>query len=165
MSRIVFGLALAASVASGPAWARPRRLASTSGVAAGASRAPTPAHLTSVRSPCGRHRFEVVRGAVRVNGRVVTNGVAQIVGAPVWRPDGRAVAWIERAGPQVRLVVLPEIPSEALRRPAPPAEPLPHVLGEVLRDERLFWAGQTRVVLGRRLLEPRAVLSWTESEG
>jgi hypothetical protein len=106
-------------------------------------------------SPGGRHVVHVSGGAVFVDGRRVhpTSGSVYLIAAPIWRGDGRALAWLERSDGQVRLVVLPEI--------SPAAEPLPWVLPALPRGDQLFWAGPQRIVVGPALLAPRAVASWT----
>lgn len=112
--------------------------------------------LPPSRSPGGRHLVEVDGGAVWLDGRRVhpALGSVQVLASPSWRDDGDAVAWIERAAGETRLVVLPALTAgaEAL------AWPLPRALG----GERIHWAGDRRVVVGPAPLEPRAVASWTE---
>jgi hypothetical protein len=109
------------------------------------------------RARCGRHTWEVSRGAVLVDGRRVdTDGAAvKILAAPSCRADGTALAWIERRGADTRLVVLPEMD----RRAAPLPWPLPFAI----TTEQVFWASRTRVVVGPSMLAPRAVASWTEA--
>jgi hypothetical protein len=106
------------------------------------------------RSPCGRHLVEIDGGAVFVDGRRVhpALGSVEVLSAPAWRADGDAVAWLERASGETRLVVVPEV---ALRA-EPIAWPLPRALGR----ERIYWAGPTRVVVGPEELQPRAVATW-----
>jgi hypothetical protein len=108
------------------------------------------------RSPCGRHLVEVDGGAVFVDGRRVhpSAGSVQVLGAPTWRQDGAALAWLERRAGETRLVVVPEVsqPSEALVWPLPRA----------LAHDRPHWAGKNKVVVGPEPLQPRAVASWTE---
>jgi hypothetical protein len=108
------------------------------------------------RSPGGRHLVEVDGGAVYVDGRRVhpTSGNVTVLATPSWRDDGDAVAWLERAAGETRLVVLPALSSFA----EPLAWPLPRALG----GERVHWAGERRVVVGPAPLEPRAVASWTD---
>jgi hypothetical protein len=112
--------------------------------------------LPPSRSPCGRHLVEVDGGAIWLDGRRVHPllGSVQVLVTPAWRDDGDAVAWIERAAGETRLVVLPSLSAGA----EPLAWPLPRALG----SERIHWAGDRRVVVGPAPLEPRAVASWTE---
>jgi hypothetical protein len=110
-----------------------------------------------VLSPCGRHVFEVSRGAVFVNARRIhpAEGTVQLLTPPVWRADGRAVAWIERGGRgEIRLIVVHAIGASA--------EALPWPLPVAARGDRVFWADANRVVVGPKLLAPRAVASWEE---
>jgi hypothetical protein len=108
------------------------------------------------RSPCGRHLIELDGGSVFVDGQRVhpSAGAVELLGAPAWRQDGDAVAWVERASGETRLVVLPDVAARA--------EPLAWPLPRALRGERVHWAGLRRVVVGPAPLEPRAVASWTE---
>jgi hypothetical protein len=104
------------------------------------------------RSPCGRHLVEIDGGAVFVDGRRIhpALGSVEVLSDPAWRSDGNAVAWLERASGETRLVVLPDISGEPL------AWPLPRALGR----ERLHWAGTTRIVVGPEELAPLAIASW-----
>ncbi len=115
-----------------------------------------PQVLRPVASPCGRHVAEVIGGGVFIDGRRVraTEGAAFVIAPPTWRRDGNAVAWIERRAGQVRLVVVPEIDDGS--------EPLPWTLPVVTPEDRVYWAGQRRVVVGPEILAPRAIASWTE---
>src|SRR3954453_1461595 len=112
-----------------------------------------PQSLGPLVSPGGRHVAHVASGAVFVDGRRVhpSSGGVYLMGNPIWRGDGRALAWLERSQGQVRLMVLPEIDAAA--------EPLPWELPALLGGEQLFWAGPTRIVVGPALLAPRAVAS------
>jgi hypothetical protein len=114
-----------------------------------------PQSLAPLVSPGGRHVVHVAGGAVFVDGRRVhpASGGVYLMGNPLWRGDGGALAWLERSEGQVRLVVLPEI--------GPAAEPLPWVLPALPSGDQLFWAGPNRVVVGPALLAPRAVASWS----
>lgn len=118
-----------------------------------------PQTLSRVTSPCGRHYVDVVGGVVFVNGRRVHAASASVyvVTAPIWRRDGRAVAWVEReegsASPQ--LMVVPTVEGEL--------DPIPWALPSISADDQIFWAGPRRVVVGPALLVPRAVATWTES--
>jgi hypothetical protein len=77
-------------------------------------------------------------------------GSVEVLSEPAWRSDGNALAWLERAAGETRLVVLPEIAGEPL------AWPLPRALGR----ERLHWAGPTRIVVGPAELAPLAIATW-----
>ena len=111
--------------------------------------------LPPIASPNGRHRVHVSGGAVFVDGRRVhpASGSVYVMAPPLWRGDGRALAWLERNEGEVRLVVLPDLD--------PAAQPLPWVLPALPSGDQLFWAGPNRVVVGPALLAPRAVASWT----
>lgn len=101
-------------------------------------------------SPCGQHVAQVARGAVFVDGtRVHPNtGAVEVLRLPLWRRDGRALAWIERRDGTTRLVVVH--PNEA-------ADALAWNLPSVAGGDRLFWAGPTHLVVGPALLQPRAI--------
>src|SRR5260370_5194602 len=81
--------------------------------------------LPPSRSPCGRQLVEVDGGAVWLDGRRVhpALGAVQVLVSPSWRDDGDAVAWIERAAGETRLVVLPALSggAEPLAVPRPRA--------------------------------------------
>src|SRR6185503_14240440 len=55
-----------------------------------------PQTLRPVASPDGRHVAEVIGGAVYVDGKRVrtADGNVFVLAPPIWRRDGRAVAWI-----------------------------------------------------------------------
>jgi hypothetical protein len=111
--------------------------------------------LRPVASPDGRHVAEVIGGGVFIDGRRVraTEGHVYVLAPPTWRRDGRAVAWLERSQGETRLVVVPldEI-----------SDPIPWTLPAVSSDDRVFWAGPRRVVVGPAMLMPRAVATWPE---
>jgi len=116
----------------------------------------SPQALSPVVSPCGRHVVEVVAGAVLIDGRRVRPSSADnvfLVAPPTWRRDGSALAWIERSRGESRLVVVPDL--DAGR------ETLPWRLPAVSTDDRVFWAGPQRVVVGPAVLAPRAIATWT----
>ena len=104
----------------------------------------------SVVSPCGQHVAKVARGAVFVDGARVhpDGGPVQVLRAPIWRRDGRALAWIERRDGQTRLVVV---------HPSDNADALAWSLPDVARADRVFWAGPHHLVVGPGLLHPRAI--------
>jgi hypothetical protein len=155
-------LALAtAMIAPGKARGKPRAYAA-------ASPAPPPQkqarrraerllqNLGPLTSPCGRHAIEVRGGSVFVDGTRVhpDGGAVYLLGPPIFRHDGGAVAWLERTGGDTRLVVLPEL--------GQPSEPLPWLLPMLSASDHVFWAGANRVVIGPQPLQPRAVATWTE---
>jgi hypothetical protein len=116
-----------------------------------------PQALSPVVSPCGRHVVEVVGGAVLIDGRRVRPPSADsvfLVAPPTWRRDGSALAWIERSRGESRLVVVPDLDAGH--------ETLPWTLPAVSTDDRVFWAGPQRVVVGPAVLAPRAIATWTE---
>jgi hypothetical protein len=112
---------------------------------------------TAAAASCRPRALQVVRGQVLLDGQRVHPGADRVrmLGRPIWRADRCAVAWIERRGPVTRLVVIPQIEG--------PPSALPWHLPAVSRADRVFWAARTRVVVGRHLLAPRAVATWTET--
>jgi hypothetical protein len=115
-----------------------------------------PQSMPPLASPCGRHVVEVARGAVLIDGRRVRSpdGDVFVVAPPTWRRDGSALAWIERSRGEARLVVVPDLDG------AP--DPLPWTLPAVSSADRVFWAGDRRVVVGPAVLAPRAIATWSE---
>lgn len=115
-----------------------------------------PQTLRPVASPCGRHVAEVIGGAVYVDGKRIrtSDGNVFVLAPPIWRGDGRAVAWIERSNGQARVVVIDGVGDRVA--------PLPLALPAVAADDRVFWAGPQRLVIGPALLAPRAVATWDE---
>jgi hypothetical protein len=115
-----------------------------------------PQILRPIASPCGRHVAEVIGGAVFIDGRRVraAEGQSFVLAPPTWRRDGGAVAWLERSQGVARLVVVPAL---AEGRTA-----MPWTLPAVSADDRVFWAGPRRVVVGPAALSPRAIASWPE---
>jgi hypothetical protein len=115
-----------------------------------------PQTLRPVASPCGRHVAEVIGGFVYVDGRRIrtSDGNVFVLAPPIWRRDGRAVAWIERSNGQARVVVIDGVDDRVA--------PLPLALPAVASDDRVFWAGPQRLVIGPALLAPRAVATWNE---
>ena len=115
-----------------------------------------PQTLRPIASPCGRHVAEVIGGAVYVDGRRVrtADGNVFVLAPPIWRRDGRAIAWIERSNGRARVVVIDGVEDHAA--------PLPLTLPDVAADDRVFWAGQQRIHIGPALLAPRAVATWNE---
>jgi len=115
-----------------------------------------PQTIRPVPSPCGRHVAEVIGGAVYVDGRRVrtSDGNVFVLAPPIWRRDGRAVAWIERSNGETRVVVIDGVDDRAA--------PLPLTLPDVATDDRVFWAGPQRIHIGPALLAPRAVATWND---
>lgn len=115
-----------------------------------------PQALGPVTSPCGRHVVEVARGGVLIDGRRVraSDDDVFVVAPPIWRRDGSALAWIERSRGEARLVVVPDLDTGH--------ETLPWTLPAVSREDRVFWTGPKRVVVGPAVLAPRAIATWTE---
>ena len=115
-----------------------------------------PQTIRPIASPCGRHVAEVIGGAVYVDGRRVrtTEGNVFVLAPPIWRRDGRAVAWIERSNGEARVVVIDGVDDHVA--------PLPLTLPAVAADDRVFWAGPQRIHIGPALLAPRAVATWNE---
>jgi hypothetical protein len=107
-----------------------------------------PQTLRPVASPCG--------GAVYVDGRRVrtSDGSVFVLAPPIWRRDGRAVAWLERSNGEARVVVIDGVDDHAA--------PLPLALPAVAADDRVFWAGPQRIHIGPALLAPRAVATWND---
>ncbi len=114
----------------------------------------TPQTIRPVASPDGRHVAEVIGGAVYVDGKRVrtSEGNVYVLAPPIWRRDGRAVAWIERSQGEARVVVIDGVGERIA--------PLPLALPVVAADDRVFWAGQQRLHIGPALLTPRAVATW-----
>lgn len=108
-----------------------------------------------VVSRCGRHVVEVVRGAVRLDGKSMESSGAkvEIVVAPTWRRDCGSVAWMEQQGTERRLIVVPAI---GIAEPS-----LSWALPRTVGDERIFWVGHRRIAVGVAMLQPRAMASWS----
>lgn len=115
-----------------------------------------PQTLRPVASPDGRHVAEVIGGAVYVDRKRIrtADGNVFVLAPPIWRRDGRAVAWIERANGQARVVVIDGVGDRVA--------PLPLALPAVAADDRVFWAGPQRLHIGPALLAPRAVATWDQ---
>lgn len=107
-------------------------------------------------SPCGRHTLRVAAGKIFVDGRRVhgPGERVRVVAVPVWRRDGRAVAWVETTPNGARLTVLVDL--------ARPDAPMFWALPTSATNDHLAWAGPHRIVVGNNILSPRAVASWTE---
>jgi hypothetical protein len=113
-----------------------------------------------VFSPSKKHVafLSGVRGrqAVVVDGRTVwpRRGVTTCESHPVWSPDGHGLALVERAGAGLRLVVLVdyEDPGGDLTWPIPP-----DAMDSALK---VFWAGDSKVVIGETALRPKFAAGW-----
>ena len=85
-------------------------------------------------------------------------GRRRVLGLPVCRQDGAALAWVEslesRGARRGALVVMPTLTSQE--------KPLTWPLARHLFDKKVFWADPQKVALGTSLLEPSAVFSWNE---
>jgi hypothetical protein len=94
--------------------------------------------------------------ALVVDGRNVwpRRGVTKFRGAPVWSPDGHGLAFVEDGGFGPRLVVLVEYPDASgdLTWPIPRDALAPGL--------RVFWAGDSKVVIGESALRPRFAADW-----
>jgi hypothetical protein len=98
---------------------------------------------------------EMVGGAVRLDGKPVRSSAAEgeILVGPAWRRGCSAVAWVDLRGAERRLMVVPSIGdgAEALSWALPPTR----------GEERIFWVGPSRIVVGVAMLRPRAMASWS----
>ncbi len=96
------------------------------------------------------------RQAVVVDGRNVwpRSGVTRIFGEPVWSPDGHGLAFVAGASASAKLVVLVEYaePEGDLTWPIP--------VDAVRSGQKLFWAGDSRVVIGESALKPKFAAGW-----
>lgn len=97
-----------------------------------------------------------------------STGYARIVGTPSWNPQGRSLALLEKVGRQLRLVVLPdvEMTTELLswRIPPEPAGSTTYAMAggvSAPAGDRVFWADNGRINIGRELLRPRAQVSFS----
>jgi hypothetical protein len=102
-------------------------------------------------SPGGLHVAAVDDGALYVDGRPV-RAIEGVVEALVWRADGGALAWRERAGRALRLLVLPDL--------EPTTQPLVWDLPPAPGANQIYWAAANRVVVGSHVFAPRAIASW-----
>jgi hypothetical protein len=123
-----------------------------------------------VRSPSKRHVVRVVPRGLLLDGRLVLLGT--IIGRPVWRRDGSAVACVRRAPGRrglvkrgLQLVVLPLQKASPLLSAAmlssltaPLVWRVPRLVG---RRPSVFWISKRSIGLGSRPLVPRVVISWT----
>jgi hypothetical protein len=131
--------------------------------------------IRTILSPDRRHVAQLRSfpgGAVLfVDGRRAypSSGYARIVGTPSWTPSwspqGRGLALLEKVGRQLRLVVLPdvEMTTEMLSWRIPPEPASATYAGHVAAPvgDRVFWADNGRINVGRELLRPRAQVSFS----
>jgi hypothetical protein len=96
------------------------------------------------------------RQSVVVDGRTVwpRRGTTRLQQAPVWSPDGHGIALVEEGPAGARLVVLLEWedPSGDLTWAVPKEALAPGL--------RVFWAGDSKVVIGETGLKPRFAAGW-----
>ncbi len=96
------------------------------------------------------------RQALVVDGRTVwpRRGTTKLHEGPVWSPDGHGLALVEESGATVRLVVLVEYddPQGDLTWAVPKDALQPGL--------RVFWAGDSKVVIGETALRPRFAAGW-----
>jgi len=143
-------------VAAGTAEARPASWSSSSKTKRALARKHRDQPRVVAMISAGQRRVAAVsrRGDVRVDGRMVRCGSGRVVGQPAWRPDGGALALLQRSSRGLRLCVV-------LLEPGP-GTPLTWWLPQQSEQlTRVFWVGQDRVGVGYRALVPRIVVSWT----
>jgi hypothetical protein len=116
-----------------------------------------------VWSPGKKKRLAYVAGktpkeAVQVDGRSVwprSRGTTQIHGEVSWAPNGRGLAFVEmQKGGTGRLVVMLELDDIGgdLTWPLPPEAMAPGL--------HVFWAGDSKVVIGETNLKPKFAANW-----
>src|SRR5262245_35927727 len=108
--------------------------------------------LPTSNAPIGSHHVRVDNGNVLVNGRPIRRGAGEsawLLGDPVWRQDGMAVAWLERSHGDIRLVVVPDVAGDA--------EPLVWVIPVARSEDQLTWVGSQRIHVGALPFAPKAV--------
>jgi len=118
-----------------------------------------PQTLRPVASPDGRHVAEVIGGAVYVDGKRVrvSDGNVYVLAPPIWRRDGRAVAWIERSNGEARVVVIDGVGDRVaplpLALPAVPGWPVgpPGAQAESARASVKQAADRARRIMGGSL--------------
>lgn len=81
-------------------------------------------------------------------------GVTKLPGPPAWSPDGHGLAFVDGATGSTKLVVLVEYedPEGDLTWPVPKDALAPGL--------RVFWAGDSKVVIGETALRPRFAAGW-----
>jgi hypothetical protein len=113
-------------------------------------------------SPGKKKRLAYVAGktpkeAVQVDGRSVwprSRGTTQIHGEVSWSPNGHGLAFIELSKAGGRLVVMLELDDTGgdLTWPLPPEAMAPGL--------HVFWAGDSKVVIGETNLKPKFAANW-----
>lgn len=110
---------------------------------------PTHRHFAEVRGKRGQQ-------ALFVDNRRIwpRQGATTFHGQPVWSPDGHGLAIVEDIAREARLVVMVEYrdPSGDLTWPIPRDAVAPTL--------KLFWANETKVVIGETLMRPRFAANW-----
>ena len=110
-------------------------------------------HVAFVTGAIGRQN-------VVVDGRNVwpRRGVTHIFGAPAWSPDGHGIAFVESGAHGARLVVLVEFdnPTGDLTWNVPDDALAPGL--------KVFWAGDSKVLIGESALHPRFAADWKRLE-
>ncbi len=111
-------------------------------------------HGWPIISPDGRHRVEMgATGGLLLDGRPLGSS-GRPVGVPVWRPDSRALAFLQRSavGLQLRVLLLDVDPLQPVVWSLPP---------QAERFRQVFWITSCRIGVGDKPLVPRVVVSWT----
>ena len=107
-----------------------------------------------VRQGQNYYQLATTGGGSRMRG--VRYGEFDQIAWVTMKKDGPVMANVLLIGSSsnVGLVVLPALTSGT--------EPLAWQIPPALGQDRLYWAGPSRVVVGTEALEPHAVASWTE---
>jgi hypothetical protein len=81
-------------------------------------------------------------------------GTTQIHGEVSWSPNGRGLAFIERRATSARLVVMLELSDAGgdLTWALPTEATMPGL--------HVFWAGDSKVVIGETTLKPKFAANW-----
>ena len=115
-----------------------------------------------VWGPARRHIAFIAGSADKqtlvVDGKTVwpRRGTSRLHATPVWSPDGHGLALVDRGagGTATKLVVLVEYddPQGDLTWSIPPDAAAPSL--------RVFWSGDSRVVIGETVMRPRFAAGW-----